>query len=724
MKRLVCLLAVACSIAPTSFASPTPGFAPISQTAIKKTVSLDSYDIKTLYDLGAPTYSAGTSIFSEGTLEYASASSTVGYSLQNSNILLESGIEFTNAFAWPSWFSITMRASGFDRTLSGNLENKGYTFLIRPSGEVTFYKDGSKVDTYQAPVNFAVGNKRTIVYGAVNEADAVRVILTVDGEEVVNYLDETNPIIDEANRLTYCADGSVSAILTSKNTPVPEPLDDFPFDEHEIISLTDLSSPSIAGTGTYYEDGLIHYAHAGSTVGYKMPNPDAIMEFEVTFTNRFETPTWLSFNLRASGFDRTHAAALDCLGYVMLISPNGSVTLKKDRTAVAKGSGEPLQINTKYNFKVAAIEYKEGIRAALFINDVAYVDYYDRTGALLDSGSWFNICGDAGGKSLSADFLSTKESFIPPYDSYTFSNLGIYPLRAGTPRASVDPHTNAIEFSSSSQSVGFSAGLQNFSLGGYYYIQEIATFSNFWIALRATGFERATSSNVGGYSIRLSGTGAVEIYKKGGSNPGRIGSGSFSFAKETGYYIEFGAVDYNESKTMVFVAVNNRVIAQAFDEEEPIQSRGWVNMTPDGNFFPYVTSRLDFITLLRHKTIQEDGRTNHIIYMDSAFGDRDMRHEDFEERILKAIEINGEGVDLLNARYHGLDSNEERVNAVSLSSRANQLIVSIADTVYDEDGNVVDGFTPSTLTIRKTSGSRGFMTAKGFILKNTTVYEL
>ena len=721
MKRALCLLAMAFALAPVGAVTPAGGQAHFNPAPTKNVISLDSYEVKTLYDLGSPDYSAGASLYSEGTLTYVNSGSTIGYSLQNPDILVESDIEFTNSFEWPSWFSITFRASGFDRTQSGNLEQKGYSYLIRPSGEIIVYKNGVVLGNYASPLDFPVGTKRTIVYGAVEEENAIRLILLVDGQEALNHLDETDPLNDGNSCFYFCGDGTVSAVLTSKNTPVPEPLGDFPFDEHETISLTDLSSPLIAGTGTYYEDGLLHYGNSGCTAGWYLPNPDNIMEFDVTFTNQFDAPAWLSINVRASGFDRTHAAALENLGYVLIINPSGDISLSKNRTAVAAGSGSPLLIHTKYNFKVAAIEYEQGIRVALFVNDVAYIDYYDQTDALLTSGNYFNICGDWGGKNLSADFLSTKESYVPPYTTYTLANIGRYPLRAGTPRADVDVHTNAITFANTSQTVGFEQGLQNFSLGAYYYLPKIAEFSNFWISLRAKGFARATDSSVGGYSIRLGQTGVVEIYKQGGTNGGLIGGGGFGFVEGETYYIELGAVDYNETKTMVFVSANNRVIAQAFDETEPYQNAGWVNFTPDGAFFPRISSGNDVITPLRHKAKPGENKTDYCVYLNNAFASHDMAHGEFDERVMKSIEINGQDIVSLNANYHALED-EEPVPAIKLSTYANQFIISVASKLYDGDGNEVP-FTPSKITIRKTSGSRGFVTPNGYILKNTYTFD-
>ena len=703
MKKIVSLLFATLFLALTSCGRTTP---------IKRnTLNINSYDKVTLYDLGAPTLVAGTSYYSNGTLVYTNSGSTVGYNLTNNDVLIDLDLTFTGAFEFPSWFSITFRASGFDRTFNCG----GYTYLVRPTGYVETWKNGAVLAGASGTFTdgFVVSETNNVVCGAVEENDGIHLIFMANDTTIIDFVDDDNPLTSSGSYLNFCADNVVSATIGSNNVPVAPVIPDFNKSDYELASFVDFGSPLIAGTATY-EEGLINYAHSGCTVGYNLKDNNVLLDFYLSFYGTFVEPSWLSLSLRASGFDRTHAVSLDNRGYIIMIHPSGVVSLNKDWTPVHEETfAAGFAINEKYDIQVGAVDYEDGVRVVLYVNDELVLDYYDFDNPLLASGNWFNICSDAGYDTVSAYLEAKKESFVPEYPTYTFSTLRGYPTLAGYNQALVDKHNN-VTITEGGQTVGFYEALQNFSLAGSYYFYEIGEYCNFWMALRVMEYNRASYSATG-YSFRIGQTGIVEIYKNGGT--GVIAGGGYYFAPQHEYYIEFGAVDYSPTKTRVFISINNQIVAEAFDEDNPWQNVGWVLFNADGLFTAHMGSSIKTALPLKHKVIDNAAVVNYEIYFNSAFDMFDYQYEDFSERVLQSITIGQYNVMELNSLYHG-KKNEENIRAVDVYTTANRLIISVQKDLYNSLDESVN-FHYSSVAVHKTGSTKGFVTPLGYILKNT-----
>ena len=51
----------------------------------------------------------------------------------------------------------------------------------------------------------------------------------------------------------------------------------------EVKTLSDIGNATIAGTGAYYDDGMLKYAGSGNTIGYKLDQSNTVLEFDIIF---------------------------------------------------------------------------------------------------------------------------------------------------------------------------------------------------------------------------------------------------------------------------------------------------------------------------------------------------------------------------------------------------------------------------------------------------------
>ena len=476
---------------------------------------------------------------------------------------------------------------------------------------------------------------------------------------------------------------------------------------YETKTLTEIASPTIAGSsGSYVDDGVLYYVSTGDTVCYNVDHSNMIFDFDFIPTN-FAWPGWLSLTLKATGIDRTQRAG----GYSFVLFPAGTVEVWKSNTTITSAS-QAFVKNSKYNIKIGAITEDTSVRLILKVNDVEVINFVDSTDALT-TGNWFNICGDGG---CGAEFHTTKKIVIPKYYTYTLSTLSQYPTRAGTTLADVDEYNN-ISISSSGSTVGFNQYLQNFSLEMKINFSEFAWPGNFYFSARAGGFDRVMSANLTrkGYSFRISPAGAVEIYKENAS----LATGSCGSIK-TGvdYVIEFGTVDINKNSTYVFFAVNNKVCASAFDNENPIQAYGLVNMNGDGSVACKMSSSDTKVSPLRTITTEKDGISEIKTYFVNPISYEKMTTKDFSDRNLKAISISGKTLYEIKSNYYAKDG-DEKVVPFEISFEKNVLTIKLHKTLYFTSTNAEVAIEQTSLSIQKTGAKSGFVCPSGFFLKQT-----
>ncbi len=476
---------------------------------------------------------------------------------------------------------------------------------------------------------------------------------------------------------------------------------------YETKTLTEIASPTIAGTsGSYVDDGVLYYASTGDTIGYRVDHSNMVFDFDFIPTN-FAWPGWLSLTLKATGIDRTQRAG----GYSFVLFPAGTVEVWKSNETIVSAS-QTFVKNSKYNIKIGAITEDTSVRLILKVNDIEIINFVDSTDALT-TGTWFNICGEGG---CGAEFHTTKKIVIPKYFTYTLSTLSQFPTRAGTVLADVDKYNN-ISISSSASTVGFNQYLQNFSLEMKINFSKFSWPANFYISARAGGFDRVMSANLErkGYSFRISPAGAVQIYKEKAS----LATGSCG-AIETGkdYVVEIGTVDINSNSTYVFLAVNNKVCASAFDNDNPIQKYGLVNMNADGTVACKISSSDTKVSPLRTIKTEKDGISEIKTYFVNPISYEKMSTTNFSERNLKAISISGKTLWEIKSNYYAKNG-DDKVSPFEISFEKNVLTIKLHKALYFTSTNEEVVFEHTSLSIQKTGEKSGFVCSSGFFLKQT-----
>jgi hypothetical protein len=109
-----------------SFAFAETGLDP--QATDPQATEQQELQVKTISERGNATI-AGSAVYDDGMLLYSGSGDTGGYKGDYSNTLVEFDLAF-DFLQFPAWFSLTFKASGFDRTQSSNLAQKGYSILI------------------------------------------------------------------------------------------------------------------------------------------------------------------------------------------------------------------------------------------------------------------------------------------------------------------------------------------------------------------------------------------------------------------------------------------------------------------------------------------------------------------------------------------------------------------------------------------------------------------
>ncbi len=487
-------------------------------------------------------------------------------------------------------------------------------------------------------------------------------------------------------------------------------------------TFNELGKPTIANTESYYEDGVIYYTTTGSTVGYSLSNTNVLVDFNLTVNKPFVWPSWFSFNLRASSFGRTHGGDIQNLGYVVMFYPSGVLSLGKDRSPATETTYPLFNIGQKYHFQIGTVDEGNGVIVIIAIDGNIVLEYHDDSNPLKD-GTWFTLCGDsANGAVVNLTLESTWDVPVPKYDTYTFSTLGIYAIRAGSVIPSVDKYNN-IEIFNGGQTVGFGRQLQNFSLAGNFYITEMSTLANLFICFRASNFSRYNGIE-NAYSFRFREDGTMFLYKIKDYQLIQIGLSGYYLEPNTNYYVEFGAVDYPDNKTLLFLNINNTPVIEAFDSDNPFQRPGIITINPEGTYNVKIGSKINSLTPLQSKVEERNDKRIVRTYLSIPFANQDTPYEDFEERVLKSVLLDEQNIKEINDTYYALDVNSNKVKAVNMYTYLNQLVVEFNKTIYKASDDSLVNYAPETLTILRSRTSSGFITPNETTLKNTYSYSL
>ena len=75
--------------------------------------------------------------------------------------------------------------------------------------------------------------------------------------------------------LTFCT--AFCGLLTTDVAPVSasEPA--------SVKTFGEIGNPTIAGSGAYYDDGMLKYASSGNTIGYRFDQSSTVLEFDIIF---------------------------------------------------------------------------------------------------------------------------------------------------------------------------------------------------------------------------------------------------------------------------------------------------------------------------------------------------------------------------------------------------------------------------------------------------------
>ena len=504
--------------------------------------------------------------------------------------------------------------------------------------------------------------------------------------------------------LTFCTTfcGFIAVADTAPVTTAPT-----------VKTLGEIGNPTIAGSGAYYDDGMLKYATSGNTIGYQFDQTATVLEFDIIF-DYIQFPGWFSLTFKASGFDRTQSSNLTQKGYSIIVYPTGKVEVRKPelQTAVT-GTIAGFAEGVKYRFKVGVYNDNDVARIYFSVDDTVVLDAVDETNAYL-TGKWFNICGEGG---TSARLYSTKKEIVPDYYTYTLSTLGDYPTCTAT-GASYDRYKN-IQLRGGT--IGWKQGLKNYSVEMNMRWANFGAGANVWVSMRSGGFERANSPNLEnkGYVVRIARAGSIELYKNGT----KCVSGSWKYTQDKDYVFEFGCVDLDENRTLVFVYVNGVAAATMVDENTPISKAGYLVMNGDGAVDCRLTSVSTKLTPLRTKVTET--QTAYVLetYFNNTLSHTDMQYEDFSDVLLDSILINGTGIkDVNNAYYAKLD--EQTLRAVDVAYENNKLIITVQKQTYIKANDEQSSFAVEELALKKTGLNTGLVCPSGYVLKQTYYYSV
>ena len=183
----------------------------------------------------------------------------------------------------------------------------------------------------------------------------------------------------------------LSIFTLSSMVAFAEPVGNEPGSENgpEIVSLTDLGSPSITHWGgSYYSDGTLYYQDASDTVGFYKDHSQSIIEFDIIFYS-VDWPAWISFNLRANEASQQW----NCGGFSFFMQGAG---IGVHRAGQEISTSIPnFTLGEKYRFQMGAYDEGNQTRLYLSVNGNELINVLDDT---KHTGNYFVITGTSGGK--------------------------------------------------------------------------------------------------------------------------------------------------------------------------------------------------------------------------------------------------------------------------------------------------------------------------------------
>ena len=343
-------------------------------------------EYKTISELGNPVI-AGTSYYDDGTLYYANSGSTVGYQLEHGNTVFDFDIVF-NRLTFPSWFSLTLKAGGFDRTQSPNLTQKGYSFVIFPAGTVEVWKNGATLVSKEISPIIA-GEKSNIQIGALNKNNTVNLVLKINNVDVIDYTDASSAYLS-GDWFNVCADGpDVNAELISTKTEI--------YPEYHTYTLSTLkryptiANPEVAKVDKYNN---IELTGSAATVGFYQALQSFSLETNVSFKS-FVWPANFYIGVRAESFDRVMSSNLNRKGYSFRINAGGVVEIYKETDSLGSASsGIAFETGKNYVLEIGAVDINEhSTNLFVKINNKVVLSVFDNDNPIRQRG-WININAD------------------------------------------------------------------------------------------------------------------------------------------------------------------------------------------------------------------------------------------------------------------------------------------------------------------------------------------
>ena len=156
----------------------------------------------------------------------------------------------------------------------------------------------------------------------------------------------------------------------------------------------------------------------------------------------------------------------------------------------------------------------------------------------------------------------------------------------------------------------------------------------------------------------------------------------------------------------------------AFDNENPIQNPGLLNINGEGSFAAKLTPSYTGITPLQTVFLETETEEVIKICFQNPISYKDLAYADFGERSLKSILINDSTIHSLNQLYYALEDGK-RVNAVDIRFYDNVLEISKSKITYKTATGVEENFTFNELCIKKTTAETGIESFTDFVLKET-----
>lgn len=359
--------------------------------------------VKTITEIGNPLIAGpGGSYYDDGTLYYTDTGNTIGYNIPHTDFLFEFDIVF-NQLAFPSWFSLTFRASGCDRTQSANLEQKGYSFAFFPAGSVQIWKDGATIAN-QAISPITTGKKYNFKIGAINESDSVNLLLFIDDAPVIDVIDGESPYLS-GDWFNICSDGAVSAnIISTKQDVVPF---------YNTFTLSTLGEyPMRAGSPLPDVDNNnnIKLFNSSNTVGFNQFLQNFSFEVKINFQS-FAWPSNFYISARAGGFDRAMSSALPRKGYSFRFSALGDVEIYKDSVSLGLvNKGSAFVEGQDYVIEIGTVDLDENRTLVFAMVDCKMVTSVIDSDSPIQEMGFLNMNGDG---NVTCTLSSVSTSLTP-----------------------------------------------------------------------------------------------------------------------------------------------------------------------------------------------------------------------------------------------------------------------------------------------------------------------